>query len=157
MPSVDLTGMPVSRVLGVLRSRKSSGDLRIVSTYRQVAFRLNEGEVAAIHSNRPADRLGLQMMKAGDIGVIDLHGALVEQHQQRLRAIATDSETSRLGEILVDQNVLGPDELEEALTRYVQSMTDSLEKDVIISIWFDDAGEAVTDGAWQLQSIAGLD
>lgn len=157
MPSVDLTGMPVSRVLGVLRSRKSSGELRIVSTYRQVAFRLNDGEVVAIQSNRPADRLGLQMMKAGDIGVIDLHGALVEQHQQRLRAIATDSQTSRLGEILVDQNVLDSDELDVALNRYIQSMTDSLEKDVIISIWFEDGGDALTDEAWQLHSIAGVD
>lgn len=107
-----------------------------MSTYRQVEFTLEAGEVTSVHSDRPADRLGLQMMKAGDIGVIDLHGALVEQHQQRLRSIATDCETSRLGEILVDQDVLKPDELAEALERYVQSMASTLDKDVVLEIQF---------------------
>jgi acetolactate synthase regulatory subunit len=136
MSTVDFTGMLVSRVLGVLRSRRCSGQLAVVSTYRKVEFQLAHGAVTAIHSDRPADRLGLQMMKAGDIGVIDLHGALVEQHQQRLRSIATESETSRLGEILVDQKVLNPDELAEALDRYVHSMGQALDKDFVLDIRF---------------------
>lgn len=145
MPSVDLTGMPVPRVLGVLRSRKSSGELCITSTYRQVTFRLIEGDVTAVESNRAADRLGLQLMKAGEIGVLDLHSALVEQHQQRLRAIATDSQTSRLGQILVEREVLNSGELEEAFDRYVRSMAGSLEQDVIITIEFIEEGGALTD------------
>ncbi len=140
MRTIDLSGMPVSRALAVLRSRGCSGELGVVTTYRRVVFQLESGVVARIQSDRPADRLGLQMMKAGDIGVIDLHGALVEQHQQRLRAIASDSETSRLGEILVDQNVLDPDELVEALDRYVDTMVAALDKDVVLDIEFLDAG-----------------
>ena len=139
MSTIDFTGMQVSRVLGVLRGRRCSGELTVVSTYRRVRFDLAEGDVTAIHSDRPADRLGLQMMKAGDIGVIDLHGALVEQHQQRLRSIASDTETSRLGKILVDQNVLDPDELAEAFERYVHAMVAALDKDVVLDIHFSGA------------------
>ncbi|MEZ4523774.1 MAG: hypothetical protein R3A46_19380 [Thermomicrobiales bacterium] len=130
--------MSVSSVLGVLKCRKASGELRVISTYRQVVLKIANGEVCGVQSDRPADRLGLQMMKAGDIGVIELHGALVEQHQQRLRAIATESQTSRLGEILVDQNVLEPDELQEALDRYISRMTETLEKDLVLKIEFVD-------------------
>lgn len=137
MQSIDFSGMRVSRVLAVLRSRECSGELEVVSTYRRVVFHLSDGEVTLVHSDRPADRLGLQMMKAGDIGVIDLHGALVEQHQQRLRSIATESQTSRLGEILVDQNVLNSEELAEALERYVETMVTALDKDVILEIEFN--------------------
>jgi len=138
MPTVDFSGMLVSRVLALLRSRYCTGELYVVSTYRKVNFQLDTGKVTATKSNRPADRLGLQMMKAGDIGVIDLHGALVEQHQQRLKSIAGDSQTSRLGEILVDRNVLNPRELDEALSRYVESMVEALDKDFVIEIQFND-------------------
>ncbi len=156
MPTVDFSGMLVSRVLAILRSRYCTGELYVVSTYRKVKFQLDTGKVTAIQSNRPADRLGMQMMKAGDIGVIDLHGALVEQHQQRLQSIASDSQTSRLGEILVDQNVLNPRELDEALGRYVKSMAEALDKDFVIEIQFNDArGQRNEVGAqdWNMISV----
>ena len=142
---VDLTGMSVARVLSVLRGRKSTGALHVATTYRKVAFRLDDGEVTAVKSNRPADRLGLQMMKAGDIGVVDLHEALVIQHQQRLRAIACEAETERLGQILVDQKALNAPELAAALDRYVRSIVGALDKDLILDVQFDEDAELLVE------------
>jgi hypothetical protein len=136
MSTVDLTGMPLARALATLASRDASGTLTVTSTYRTVKMRLNDGEVTGMQSSRPADRLGLHLMQTGEIGIIDLHTALVEQHQQRLQAIASDRPTSRLGDILVDLDVLGTDELEVAVERHIDTMIASLESDVIISIEF---------------------
>ena len=137
MPIVDLTGMRVSTALGVLCGRKHSGELRVVTTYRRATFQIVDGEVISLESDRPSDRLGLQMMRAGDIGVIDLHGALIEQHQHRLSAIAGDIETARLGEILVKRDVLNPDELADAIQRYFQSIVASLDEDLVLRIEFE--------------------
>ena len=137
MSIVDLTGMRVSAALGVLRVRRHSGELRVATTYRRATFQIVDGEVLSLESDCPSDRIGLQMIKAGDIGVIDLHGALIEQHQQRLLAIANSGETARLGEILVDREVLNLDELADALDRYIQSIVASLDQDVVVKIEFE--------------------
>lgn len=145
MTTADLSGMPLPRALASLSSRGLSGELTVTSTYRQVTFRLDEGRIAAVESSRPADRLGLQLMRAGEIDMIDLHSALVEQHQQRLRAIATDIPSGRLGDILVDIDALASDDLEAALDRHIRSMIDTLDNDVILTISFSSSEVPVTE------------
>ncbi|HLT21612.1 MAG TPA: DUF4388 domain-containing protein, partial [Thermomicrobiales bacterium] len=144
MSTVDLTGMPLARALATLASRAVCGTLTVTSTYRTVQLNLTHGEITGIQSNRPADRLGLHLMKTGEIGIVDLHTALVEQHQQRLAAIASDKPTSRLGDILVDLDVLGTEELEVAVERHIQTVISSLESDVILSIAFSANDRAQT-------------
>jgi hypothetical protein len=145
MTSADLSGMPLPRALASLTSRKLTGDLTVTSTYRQVTFRLHEGRIAAVESSRPADRLGLQLMRAGEIDIIDLHSALVEQHQQRLRAIATDIPSGRLGDILVETDALNRSSFEAALKRHIQFMIDTLDHDVVLTISFNGSDVAVTE------------
>jgi len=144
MFTVDLTGMPLARALATLASRAVCGTLTVTSTYRTVRLNLENGEITGIQSSRPADRLGLHLMQSGEISIVDLHTALVQQHQQRLAAIASDKPTSRLGDILVDLDVLGTDELEMAVERHIQTVLSSLESDVILSIAFSANDRAET-------------
>jgi hypothetical protein len=145
MTNADLSGMPLPRALASLTSRGLTGALIVTSTYRQVTFRLEDGRIAAVESSRPADRFGLQLMRAGEIDIIDLHSALVEQHQQRLRAIATDIPSGRLGDILVDIHALDDSALAAALDRHIQFMIDTLDHDVVLSITFTGSRAAVTE------------
>lgn len=145
MAGEDLTGMSVVEALALLAERGDTGSLYVATTYRRVTMQIVEGEVALIQSDRPSDRIGLQLMKAGDIGVIDLHGALIEQHQQRLMSIANDTETARLGEILLARNVLDPDELADALERYSRAVVTSLDQDFVLNIEFVEGEDVERD------------
>ncbi len=136
MTNPDFSRAPLARTLAALASRGANGTLVVTTTYRTVNFRFVDGEVVGVQSSRPSDRLGLQLMKSGTIGAIDLHEALIEQHQQRLRAIASSSSPSRLGDILLDLDILDTAELGTALDRHTQSMIDSLNSDVVTSIEF---------------------